>query len=99
MAALPREQRMCPTPIEVLNADEIAGTVRIVVVGWQINEPITVPLAQFAQETGLDAVGLVLVQWLEAEVNIYAFSRRDLRFQNIKVAPPLPAGFMGETGA
>jgi hypothetical protein len=90
-----REQRMCLTPIEVINADEVAGTIRIVVVGWQIDEPITVPLMKFAMETGLGAAELVAARWLEAEANVFAFSSRELRFQNIKVAPPLPAGFMG----
>lgn len=90
-----REQRMLLTPIEVINADETADTLRIVVVGWQINEEITVPLGRFARETGLDAAGLVAAQWLEAEVNCFAFGSWELRFQNIKVAPPLPPGFMG----
>lgn len=80
-----------------VNADETAATIRIVVVAWRIAEELRVPLAQFAAETGLDAAGLVAARWLEAEVNVYADAASELRFRNIRVAPPLPVGFMGVT--
>lgn len=92
---VPREQRLCATPIEVINADESAGTIRIVVVGWNIDEEITVPTEQFTTDTGLTAGELVNAQWLEAAVNIYAAAVEDLKFQDITLAPDLPPGFMG----
>lgn len=94
---VPREQRMYTTPIEVIYADETAGTARVVVVGWDVGLPVAVFLAPFKTATGLDAAGLVAARWLEAQVNIYAQSPEDLKFQNITVAPALPDGFMGVT--
>jgi len=92
---VPRELRLHATPIEVISADEAAGTIRIVVVGWSIDSQITVPLTQFTADTGLSASELTGARWLEADVNIYAPSAEALRFQDITVAPDLPAGFMG----
>lgn len=94
--AAPREHRLSATPIEVINADEIAGTICIVVVGWSIDREITIAaLAQFTAETGLTAHELVSTRWLEADVNIHAATAEDLRFQDIAIAPDLPVGFMG----
>ena len=90
-----REYRMCPTPIEVVHVDETAGTIRLVVVAWRINEEITVPVGQFEAETGLDAAALAAARWLEAEVNVFASRAQELRFRSITLAPDLPPGFMG----
>jgi len=92
---VPRAQRLCATPIEVINANEMTDTIRIVVVGWSIDEHLTARLGQFTMETGLDTEGLVAAHWLEADVNIHALRAEDLRFQDIAVAPELPTGFMG----
>jgi CheY-like chemotaxis protein len=93
--SVPRERRAFGTPIKVLEVfpGGQAPTAKVVVSGWDINEPVTMPLTLITEATGLLPEQLKEV-WLEAEVNLYARNASELFYRDIVVAPELPEGWM-----
>ncbi|MFF5655276.1 hypothetical protein [[Kitasatospora] papulosa] len=89
-----RTERRFTTPVEVESVDVRARTARVVVVGWHIEESVTVLLDQLTTATGLTADGLVN-RFLEARANCYVNDPDDLVLTRFQIAPPLPAGWMG----
>ncbi len=86
------------TPVEVLSVDMKARTVGAVVVGWHMTEPVTLLLDQVAAESKVPPVELVAGMFLEAEANCRTEDVEELVLTDIRVAPPLPAGWMNGGG-
>ena len=86
----PRWRRTFTTPIEVIGVspDGEAPTASVVVVGWQIDQEIPMPLRLIIEATGLEPQALPGV-WLEADVNCHARFADELFYENITIAPPL----------
>lgn len=80
------------TPVEVLAVDTKTRTASVVVVGWHIQEPVTVLLDQLTAHTGLGSQELPGT-FLEAEANCRADAADDVVLTRIRVAPPLPEGY------
>ncbi|MGO4425589.1 hypothetical protein AB4Z54_44585, partial [Streptomyces sp. MCAF7] len=72
------------TPVEVLTVDPQARTASVVVVGWHIQEPVTVLLDQLTAHTGLDPQDLPGT-FLEAEANCRAATADDVVLTRICV--------------
>jgi len=98
----PRGRRAFPTPIEVIDVSVggEAPTALVVVVGWQIDQEIHMPLKLITEATGLDPAALPGM-WLEAHVNCHARTADELFYENIVIAPPLPDELVqeGQLGA
>jgi len=88
-----RERRAFPTPIEILGIqpDGEVPAARVVVVGWNIETPVWMPLQPILEATGLRPDKLP-GRWLEAEVNCHAQAAADLFYRDIILAPDLPEG-------
>jgi hypothetical protein len=86
-----REQRAFPTPIEVLGVN--GDTAQVIVVGWHITRPVTVPTDQLTTPTGLEPHELA-GRWLEARANCHARRVEDLVIADVTLAPDLPDGWM-----
>ncbi|MFE4796159.1 hypothetical protein ACFRFL_13845 [Streptomyces sp. NPDC056708] len=91
------DDRRFTTPVEVLSVDAKQRTAQVVVVGWHMREPVTVLLDHLITSTGLGAEELPGV-FLEAEANCYAETADELVLTRVRVAPPLPSGWMGIGG-
>jgi hypothetical protein len=85
------EQRAFPTPIEVLNVN--GDSAQVIVVGWNITQPVTVPIGLLTTSTGL-ALHELAGRWLEATVNCHAKRAEDLVITDVTLAPDLPDGWM-----
>jgi hypothetical protein len=87
-----------PACLEVLAVDKTARLAQVVVGAWDTTRPVPVLLDQLTDATGLAAEELPGV-WLDAEANCHAQEPDDVVLTRIRVAGPLPAGFMdGESG-
>jgi hypothetical protein len=86
-----REHRAFPTPIEVLTANN--DTAQVIIVGWHITRPVTVPTSLLTTATRLTPEELP-GRWLEATVNCHAKRAEDLTVTDVVLAPDLPAGWM-----
>ncbi|CAL9608845.1 hypothetical protein SUDANB1_05583 [Streptomyces sp. enrichment culture] len=91
-----RDDARFVTPVHVEAVDLENRTARVVVVGWHITEPVTVLLDQLIHETGLSPAELP-GSFLEAAANCRAEDRDDLVLTAVRVAPPLPEGWMDGT--
>ncbi|WP_406321744.1 hypothetical protein [Streptomyces sp. NBC_00519] len=86
------------TPVEVEAVDLKVRTARVVVVGWHMEEAVTVLLDPLRHSTGLKAEELT-GRFLEAKANCYAKAAADIVLTRIQIAPPLPENWMtGGTG-
>ncbi|MER6559799.1 hypothetical protein ABT300_19095 [Streptomyces sp. NPDC001027] len=81
------------TPVEVESVDLKLRTARVVVVGWNIADPVTVLLDPIRQSTGLNPEQLI-GRFLEAKANCYAQTADDIVLTRIQLAPPLPENWM-----
>lgn len=88
-------RRAFKTPIEVIDVSSTgeAPFATVVVVGWQIDTKVKMPLKLIREATCLEAQDLV-GRWLEADVNCHATEPEDLFYRNIALAPELPDGWM-----
>lgn len=74
------------TPVEVVTIDTKDRTASVVVVGWDVERPVTVLLDQLTTDTGLSAAelpGMVLDAW----ANCGAASADDVVLTQIEVSP------------
>lgn len=93
-----RDEARYRTPVEVESVDVVARTARVIVVGWNLTQGVTVLLDQLVVETKLPPADLV-GKFLEADANCRTEDGDDLVLTRVTVAPPLPAGWMdGDTG-
>ncbi|MGW3971119.1 hypothetical protein ACWEFD_17705 [Streptomyces ardesiacus] len=82
-----------PACVEVVAVDR-PGRMALVVVGaWSSSRPVPVLLDHLTASTGLTAQELPGV-WLDADANCHVTDPDDLVLTRIRVAPPVPAGFM-----
>ena len=90
-------RRPFKTPIEVIDVSPRgeAPFATVVVVGWQIDTKVKMPLRLILQAIDLKPDELV-GRWLEADVNCHAPDPEDLFYRNIELAPALPDGWMAE---
>ncbi|MFE4329702.1 hypothetical protein ACFRQM_09620 [Streptomyces sp. NPDC056831] len=86
-------ERRFSTPVEVEAVDVRTRTARVIVVGWNLTEPVTVLLDQLIGATDLQAEELP-GRFLEADANCYAPTADDVVLTNVRLAPPLPAAWM-----
>lgn len=93
-----RGEHRFATPVEVLAVDIRTRTVQAVVVGWHLEQPVTLLLDQVTTESKVPVDQLVAGMFLEAEANCRTESADDLVLTDIRVAPPLPAGWMNVGG-
>ncbi|MBC9729896.1 hypothetical protein [Streptomyces sp. TRM68367] len=91
-----RDEPRFVTPVEVEAVDLTTRTARVVVVGWHMTEPVTVLADQLANDTGLHLKELEGAH-LEAAANCRAKDPDDIVLTAIRVAPPLPEGWLDGT--
>jgi hypothetical protein len=94
-----RTEHRFATPVEIEAVDLTTRTARVVVVGWHVEEPVTVLLDQLTTSTGLAPEELPN-RFLEARANCRVNDADDLVLTRLQLAPPLPEGWMnGEADA
>lgn len=91
-----RTEHRFATPVEIEAVDLTTRTARVVVVGWNIEAPVTVLLDQLTTTTGLTPEELPN-RFLEARANCYVTDPDDLVLTRMQLAPPLPEGWMDGT--
>ncbi|MBT3164038.1 hypothetical protein HTV80_13050 [Streptomyces sp. Vc74B-19] len=89
-----RTERRFTTPVEVLSVDTEARTASVVVVGWNIDAPVTVLLDQLTNAADMSPEALV-GRFLEAKANCHTTDPDDLVLTRIQMSPDLPDGWMG----
>lgn len=82
-----------PASVEVVLVDRRARLAYVVVGAWHADRLVPVLLDHLTESTGL-AVDELPGLWLDAEANCLAAEADDLVLTKVRVAPPLPAGFM-----
>ncbi|GGZ72859.1 hypothetical protein ACFOOM_01260 [Streptomyces echinoruber] len=87
-----RTERRHATPVEVVSVDTRRRTAQVVV-GWDIDAPVTVLLDQLMTSTQLPAEDLV-GRFLEARANCHAHDADDLVLTRIQLSPDMPADWM-----
>ncbi|PWI09745.1 hypothetical protein DIZ27_14510 [Streptomyces sp. NWU339] len=93
-----RTEKRFTTPVEVEAVDTKMRTARVVVVGWHIEQSVTVLLDQLTNTTGLTPEELPS-RFLEAKANCHAADADDIVLTRIQLAPPLPADWMSTAPA
>lgn len=93
-----RTEKRLTTPVEIEAVDTRLRTARVVVVGWHIEQPVTVLLDQLTNTSGLSAEELPN-RFLEAKANCRAADADDIVLTRIQLAPPLPADWMATAPA
>lgn len=86
-------ERRFMTPVQVEAVDHKARTATVVVVGWHLERAVTVLLDQLVTDTELKAEELP-GKHLEAEANCYVATADEVVLTKIRIAPPLPDGWM-----
>jgi hypothetical protein len=79
--------------VEVVAVDRAARLAQVVVGAWDPSRTVPVLLDHLVESTGLAADELAGV-WLDADANCHATDPDDLVLTRIRVAEPLPDGFM-----
>ena len=82
-----------PVCVEVVAVDKTARLAQVSVGAWHSTRPVPVLLDHVKEATGLAAEDLPGV-WLDADANCNAVEPDDLVLTRIRVAEPVPAGFM-----
>ncbi|MER7835277.1 hypothetical protein ABTY98_05040 [Streptomyces sp. NPDC096040] len=82
-----------PACVEVVAVDKPARLAQVIVGAWDSTRPVPVLLDHLTEATGLAADDLAGV-WLDAHANCHAQEPDDLVLTRIRVAEPMPAGFM-----
>lgn len=92
-----RTEQRYATPVHVDSVDLEARTAQVVVIGWHVEQRVTVLLDQLVSESGLQPDRLPGA-FLEAEANCRAETGDGLVLTKIRVAPDVPDGASPEVG-
>ncbi|MFC8723670.1 hypothetical protein [Streptomyces bacillaris] len=92
-----RDEPRALTPVQVETVDPAARTARVIVVGWSLDQGVTVLLDQLTAATGLVPTELP-GRVLEARANCRAGVADDVVLTDIRVMPPVVPAEASELG-